>query len=106
MRASFQRFRRDTRLRDQWHSTFAKLIRRAPPNHVDERGGHDEGDEILPVRVQIISAIANGKGEPGTPSTPDRALGNARRYDQKFANSIFVLYRDVRPERELKPCLR
>jgi hypothetical protein len=34
-------FLRDTWLRDQWHATFTKLIRRSPPNHADNRGGHD-----------------------------------------------------------------
>jgi hypothetical protein len=58
-------FLRDTWLRDQQHATFTKLIRRLPPNHVDNRGGHDAA-----LRVQIISAIADGKAEAVTPSTP------------------------------------
>jgi hypothetical protein len=57
-------FLRPTWLRDQQHATFTKLIRRSLPNHADSRGGHDAA-----LRVQIISAIADGKAEPGTPST-------------------------------------
>jgi hypothetical protein len=79
-------FLRDTWLRDQQHATFTKLIRRSPPNHVDNRGGHDAA-----LRVEIISAIADGKAEAGTPSTPRSSLGSARRYGEKFANSILVL---------------
>jgi hypothetical protein len=55
---------RETWLRDQQHATFTKLIRRSPPNQADNRGGHD-----ATLRVQIISAIADGKAEAGTPSS-------------------------------------
>jgi hypothetical protein len=69
-------FLRDTWLRDQQHATFTKLIRRSPPNHADSRGGHDAA-----LRVQIISAIADGKAESGASSTP----GSSRA--QNFANN-------------------
>jgi hypothetical protein len=31
-----------------------------------------------PLRVQIVSAIADSRAEPRTPSMPDRVLGDAR----------------------------
>jgi hypothetical protein len=74
-------FLRDTWLRDQQHATFTKLIRRSPPNHADNRGGHDAA-----LRVQIISAIADGKAEAGTPSMP-----RSSPIWSEFANSILVL---------------
>jgi hypothetical protein len=57
-------FPRDTWLRDQQHSTSTGLIRCSPPNHVDDRGGDDDGGGVSPLRVQIVSAIADGKAEP------------------------------------------
>jgi hypothetical protein len=77
-------FLRDTWLRDQQHATFTKLIRRLPPNHVDDRGGHDDG-----VRVQIISAIADGKGEPGTPSLPQPVRSDVRKF---YISVISVMF--------------
>jgi hypothetical protein len=76
-------FLRDTWLRDQQHATFTELIR-LPPNHADNRGGHDAA-----LRAEIISAIADRKAEAGTPSTP--AWLCTRRPGEKFANSILVL---------------
>jgi len=77
-------FLRDTWLRDQRRATFAKLIRRSPPNHVDDRSGHDAA-----LRVHIISAIADGNAEAG--AFDAGSVICARRHGRKFANSILVL---------------
>jgi hypothetical protein len=79
-------FLRDTWLRDQQRATFAKLIRRSPPNHADNRDGHDAA-----LRVQIVSAIADGKVEAGASSMPGSSSWQRARCGQKFANSILVL---------------
>jgi hypothetical protein len=84
---------RETWLRRQHRSTFTKLIRRVSPNHVDDRGGHDDGDEQAARRCVHGSHVQSRVGESesafdagierlGTP----RAGGG-----QKFANSVFVL---------------
>jgi hypothetical protein len=74
-------FLHDTWLRDQQHATLAQLIRNRRITLTIAAA------TMTAPRVQIISAIADGKAESGTPSTPR----NARRYAPKFANSVLVL---------------
>jgi hypothetical protein len=84
---------RENWLRRQRRSIFTKLIRRVSPNHVDDRGGHDDGDEEAARRCVHRSHVQSRVSESeaafdagieclGTP----RAGGG-----QKFANSAFVL---------------
>jgi hypothetical protein len=80
-------FLRDTWLRDEQHATFTKLIRRSPPNHADNRGGHD-----ATLRVQIISAIANWQNRSWHAFDAEIERSATRgRHGQKFANSVLVL---------------
>jgi hypothetical protein len=79
-------FLRDTWLRDQQHATFAKLIRRSPPNHVDERGGHDG--------VACTDHKRNRRWQSRTRRAFDAGIDlsvTRARYGQTFANSILVL---------------
>jgi hypothetical protein len=86
-------FLRDTWLRDQQHATFTKLIRRASPNHVDDRGGYDDGDEEGARRYVRKSHVQSrvGESESGFRRRDRAPRYSVRPYGQKFANSAFVL---------------
>jgi hypothetical protein len=45
------RYRRETWLRDQRHSTFTKLIRPAPPNQKNHGDDHDDAAGKAPWRA-------------------------------------------------------